>query len=58
MGLLLLLDTSFRRGGATFAFQASVPGELVKLQGHWASDAYYKYLDFSMFDKLFKLGLQ
>ena len=43
---------SFRRGGATFAFKAKVPGELIKLQGDWASDAYLRYLDFSLQDKV------
>ena len=43
---------SFRRGGATFAFQAQVPGELIKLQGDWASEAYLQYLDFSLEEKL------
>ncbi len=36
---------SFRRGGASWAFQAGVPGELVKLLGDWRSDAYLRYLD-------------
>ena len=31
---------SLRRGGATFAFQCSIPAELIKLQGDWRSDAY------------------
>ena len=44
---------SFRRGGATWAFKNNVPGELIKLQGDWASDAYLKYLDFSFESKLF-----
>ena len=43
---------SFRRGGATFAFQAGVPGELIQLQGDWRSDAYLRYLDFSLDSKL------
>ncbi len=38
---------SFRRGGASWAFEAGIPAELIKLQGDWASDAYLKYLDFS-----------
>ncbi|VDI59236.1 Hypothetical predicted protein [Mytilus galloprovincialis] len=36
---------SFRRGGATFAFQCGVPGELIQSQGDWKSDAYKGYLD-------------
>ena len=43
---------SFRRGGATWAFQAGVPGELIQLCGDWASDAYKQYLEFSMEDRL------
>ena len=35
---------SFRRGGATFAFQAGVPVEAIKLMGDWSSDAVYKYI--------------
>ena len=43
---------SFRRGGATWAFQAGVPGELIQICGDWASDAYKTYLEFSMQSKL------
>lgn len=43
---------SFRRGGATYAFKAGVPGELIKLQGDWKSSAYLHYLDFSLHGKL------
>lgn len=32
---------SFRRGGATYAYQAGVPEHLTKLHGHWRSDAYH-----------------
>ena len=39
---------SFRRGGATWAFKAGVPGELIKTQGDWSSDAYLRYLDMSL----------
>lgn len=39
---------SFRRGGATFAFQADVPALLIKAQGDWASSAYLKYIDMSV----------
>ena len=35
---------SFRRGGATFAFQSGVPGELIQAQGDWASDCYKLYI--------------
>ena len=36
---------SFRRGGATFAFDCGLPAELIKLQGDWCSDAYLVYLE-------------
>ncbi len=35
---------SFRRGGATFAFQAGAPEQLLQLHGDWRSDAYKHYL--------------
>lgn len=35
---------SFRRGGASFAFQAGVPVELIKMLGDWHSDAVLLYL--------------
>lgn len=38
---------SFRRGGATHAFQNRVPSELIKLQGDWKSDAYLVYLEYN-----------
>lgn len=44
----LFSSHSFRRGGATFAFQANVPGELIRAQGDWLSQAYLNYLDLSM----------
>ena len=43
---------SFRRGGATWAFQSGVPGELIQVCGDWASDSYKRYLEFSMSDKV------
>ena len=48
---------SFRRGGATWAFQAGIPGELIQICGDWSSDAYKQYLEFSMVDKLNLAGL-
>ena len=39
---------SFRRGGASFAFQCGVPGELIQAQGDWKSEAYKGYLDPSL----------
>ena len=38
---------SFRRSGATFAFEAQVPSELIKAQGDWRSDCYFIYLKMS-----------
>ena len=43
---------SFRRGGATWAFDSGVPGELIQVCGDWASDAYKRYLDFGLQRKL------
>ena len=43
---------SFRRSGATFAFQSGVSSELIQLHGDWKSDAYKRYLTFSLDDKL------
>ena len=42
----------FRRGGANLAFRANVPSELIKVQGDWASQAYLRYLDFSLDQRL------
>jgi integrase len=42
---------SFRRGGATWAFQCNVPAELIKVQGDWRSDAYQRYLEFDFEDR-------
>ncbi len=39
---------SFRRGGASFAYQAGLSAELVKLWGDWKSDAFYQYLQVPM----------
>jgi len=39
---------SLRRGSATLAFASQVPGELIKAQGDWSSDAYIRYLDISV----------
>ena len=43
---------SFRRGGASFAFQVGIPGEYIQIAGDWASDCYKSYLDVSMEAKL------
>ena len=39
---------SLRRGGATFALQCNIQGEMIKLLGDWASDAWRRYCDISM----------
>ena len=44
---------SFRRGGASCAFRAGIPGEIIQICGDWASDAYKRYLEFSIDNKLF-----
>lgn len=36
---------SFRRGGATFAFECGLPAEFIKIHGDWRSDAYLVYLE-------------
>ena len=36
---------SFRRGGATFAFQAGVPEHPIQQHGDWRSEAYRRYLN-------------
>ena len=39
---------SLHRGGATFAYQSDIKGEMIKLLGGWASDANKRYIDVSM----------
>lgn len=36
---------SFRRGGASWAFQAGLPGEVIQVLGDWRSDCYKRYLE-------------
>ena len=36
---------SFRRGSASWAFEAGLPGEIIQSLGDWRSDAYKVYLD-------------
>ena len=48
---LLYSPHSFRRGGATFAFDCHIPSEIIKLQGDWKSDAYLVYLELSQQQK-------
>ena len=43
---------SFRRGFATLLFKAKVPADKIQLMGDWRSDAYKKYLSFSLDDKI------
>jgi hypothetical protein len=43
---------SFRRGGATCAMQAGVPGEAIQLLGDWQSETYKRYIDMSFQDRL------
>ena len=43
---------SFRRGGASWAFDCGVPGELIQIMGDWKSDAYRVYLEFSLSSKV------
>ncbi len=43
---------SFRRGGASFASQAGVPREVIKLIGDWRSDAVDAYLNVTSQHKL------
>ena len=43
---------SFRRGGASFAFESNVSSELLQLHGDWRSDVYKKYLEFTLNQKL------
>ena len=49
---LMFSTHSFRMGGATYAFKSNIPSELIQLHGDWKSDAYKKYLSFSIEDKL------
>jgi hypothetical protein len=43
---------SFRRGFATLAFQLNLPADLIQLMGDWHSDAYKKYIQYSLQDKI------
>ena len=43
---------SFRRGFATLLFRAKVSADKIQLMGDWRSDAYKKYLSFSLEDKI------
>ena len=52
-----LSSHSFRRGGATFAFNSGLPQDLIQLQGDWKSDCYRGYLvsDFTAREKFSQL---
>ena len=39
---------SLCRGGATFAYESNLEGEMIKLLGGWASDCYKRYIDVSI----------
>ena len=39
---------SLHRGGATFAYQSDLEGEMIKLLGGWASNCYKRYIDVSI----------
>ena len=45
---------SFRRGGASFAFNNRAPTEFIKSKGDWLGDAYLLYLSMSN-DEKFKI---
>ena len=51
-GALSFRGHSFRRGGASWAFNNGVPGELIQVMGDWKSDAYKVYLEFSLSSKM------
>ena len=42
---------SLRCGGATFAYQCNIKGEMIKRLGNWVSDAYKRYIDIAMDDR-------
>lgn len=43
---------SMRRGGTSYAFHSKVPIPLIKSHGDWKSECFYRYLSFSLEDKL------
>ena len=47
----LFSSHSLRRAGASWAFKAQVPGELIKIQGDLASETYLHYLEFSLSER-------
>ena len=47
-----LTGHSFRRGGATWAFQVGLPGEAIQDIGMWKSEAYLRYIEPSLNTKI------
>ena len=47
---------SFRRGGASFAFEAGVSPDLIKMQGDWRSDAYQRYITVPVSTQILAIG--
>ena len=43
---------SFRRGGATYAFQCGLSPAMIKKLGDWKSDSYREYIDFPVKDRI------
>ena len=43
---------SLRRGGITHAFENDIPENTIKILGDWASDAYKRYIDFTVETRL------
>ena len=43
-----LTGHSFKRGGATWAFNAGLPGGVIQDIGMWKSDAYLRYIEHSL----------
>ena len=43
---------SLRRGGATWAAQIGLPGEVIQMLGDWHSDAYLLYMSIPMSSKI------
>jgi len=47
-----LTGHSFRRGGTTWAFRSGLSGEIIQNLGMWKSDAYHRYIDTDLNDKI------
>ena len=39
---------SFRRGGCTFLHNSNISGQVRKVLGNWASEAYLRYIDVTL----------